>query len=405
MITIRQLMWVSLALCASSRTSANAQSLTITGRVVDSNEQPIVRAIVYLNPSKVAALTRSDGRYEMVVPDSIVHSQTVPLVVFKGGREMKTVMVVLEGHSIVHDFTLPLDTLRKKKYGTALSPDLLMHSPGYALTISGRTLNREGNAVDGVMVSVDSLNVGGQSDSLGNYSILIRQPRGQRATIQARLMGFAKVTDTLTLVGTAIHRDFAMLEPFYAVSTSAAAVLKWKRGIDLAAGLTDLAIGPHMPGDREIRIWMLGGVVHPYFFRLLNRKGKVTGEIIFANPPNGGNEPEHANPRGGLPLKSCTNSPSDVGTICKARFKKAPSWTALWQSLDSLDVWHIADEGTLGLRASIVLDGEWTVAELWNGESYRAWAYHPGVHDSLPGRARVTEIAKLLYDIDSQSTP
>ncbi len=405
MITIRQLICASLALCASSLSSVDAQSLTITGRVVDSNEQPIIRAIVYLNPSKVAAMTRDDGRYEMLVPDSIVRSQTVPLVAFKGGREMKTVMVVLAGHLIVHDFILPLDTLRRKKYGTALSPDLLMRSPGYALTISGRTVNSEGNAVDGVQVSVDGLNVGGQSDSLGNYSILIRQPRGQSTIIQARLMGFSRVTDTVTLVGSAIHRDFAMLEQLYDWTQTAAEVLEWKRGIDRAAGLTDLANGPHRSGDREIRIWTIGGIASPYFYRLLNRKGKVTGEVVFAYPPDGSNEAEHAKPRGGLPIKSCTNSTLDVGTVCMARFATAPPWTSLWERLDSLDIWHIADEGTLGLRASIVMDGASTVAELWDGHSYRAWSYHPGVHDSLPGRAKVTVITNLLYDINAQMTP
>lgn len=401
MITIRQLKCASLALCASALSSVDAQSLTITGRVVDSNEQPIPQAIVYLNPSKVAALTRDDGRYEMLVPDSIVRSQTVPLVAFKGGREMKTVMVVLAGHSIVHDFILPLDTLRKKKYGTALSPDLLMRSPGYALTISGRVVDDEGRGAPAVSVQIESMLVSTQTDSLGQYSLVVPEPTGKRVKLHLIRMGLLRIEDTVTLSGPTIHRDYAMRRPIYTMT--ATEVLALDGNIDDAAGLTHLATGPHRKGEREIRIRIFGGIAIPYqMYRFVDRSGAPGGEYIrYYRARNRDDEFRPGTAFDSAMRTSCKRMTYGPVFTCRGRFAREPNWRQLWKSLDSLDVWTIPDEGSLGKPRNLVFDGDWITAELWDGHSYETWSYGPGVEDDSSGRTRVTAIETLLREIVS----
>lgn len=392
MITIRQLLCASLALCASSLESVDAQRLWISGLVTDPSGRPLGRVAIYLEGSNIATLTQGNGRYTLAVPESIAALQGRQLVARLIGHEVRSISVVLSGERIVQDFVLPLDTARRSDSSSTMPSD----GPANSLTISGRVVDSSGAGLPGVQLSIRSMGVGTMADSEGKYSFNIPLANGRTVKMIVQRPGLLAREDTVTLIAGSMVRDFQMNEPIY--NSNAAEVLKWKRDFDRSAGLTDLARGPHRDGEQEIRIWILGGMFSPYFYRFVSRNGKVNGEAVLPFGPAGGTHPPDS-------AKTCFRFPNIDGLICRTRFTRPANWGRIWKTLDSLGIWSIPDEGPMHLRMEPVMDGEAIVAELWNGRSYRAWAYASGVHDNGPGRAKVTAISAILQEIDERMNP
>lgn len=273
------------------------------------------------------------------------------------------------------------------------------------LTISGRVVDSTGAAIQGVQVFLVGLGVGTQTDISGDYSFEVVRANGQTAALRTRLMGFGARVDTVTLSGTALRHDVTLRPPIYAVT--AKWVLEFERGMEAAAGLKELETEAHDLGEREIRIRHSGGMIGPYnMYRLVNRSGRITGEHLrYWHTRDGKDSTSGSAVNARAERKSCERVVHGEFYVCRTRFTHAPNWRALWKSLDSLGVWDIVDEGTLGRRKVMHLDGDgWTTAETWDGHSFRSWSYSedPGPVGDV---ARVNFIKALMERIDSLTVP
>lgn len=80
-------------------------------------------------------------------------------------------------------------------------------------TISGRVTNEAQSPVQGVSVSIAALGAGAYSDAQGRYSFTVPSTRasGQSVTLTARRIGFVAKSVSITLSGSSITQDFALV--------------------------------------------------------------------------------------------------------------------------------------------------------------------------------------------------
>lgn len=379
---------------------ARAQELTISGRVVSADGAPLSMAFVNLDSSKIICRVDSTGHYALVVPASVVLGQPETLRAQALGHIHMDVPVTLVGTSIVRDFALAVDTMPEHSRRHLLLSDGRTESSSSDLAITGRVTDSSGAAIRTASVRLDPSGFAATTDDSGRYRILI--PAGmdrQKVEVLVRFIGYAATTDSMRITGRATTHDVVMSKPHYAQKA-----IPLDPRIVRALGLTDLRNGPHRTGEREIWIRIDNGYFSSSLYRLVNRSSKTSGEIISFFPPRGDEDSSSNTARSDRSLHECG---AGTGMIlpCRARFAREPDWTHLWRALDSLDIWHIVDEGSLRKQWSMVLDGSSITAQLWDGHSYKSWAYVSGVEDDGPGRAKVTAISRLLRGIDSLLAP
>jgi hypothetical protein len=395
---------VSLAAIALYCGSALSQHLTITGRVTSTEGTALIQAVVSLDDIRLVAMTGADGRYLLAVPDSVAHGQRALLRVRLIGHSRMSDSVTLSGSRISRNFVMSIDTTHN--HGLSIgAPDRIVAVKD--LTISGRITDSASRGIQAAGVLLDGMGLSAQADVNGYYSLDVPRARvsGRIVKYSVQKFGYSPINDSLTLFGDAIHRDFVMSKPIY--DMTAAQVLAQDKGMEQAAGLTKLENGPHRVGEREVRIRIFGSWVGPYtMYRLINRDGKTTGEHIWYWHVEPGEKQEPDTAAGARDLRRrCRPLTRAASLPCRVRFTRSPDWQRMWKSLDSLDVWSIADQGTLHKRVSLTLDASWIVAELWDGRSYRAWAYGPGMEVNEPGRDNVDMITSLLAEIDALTMP
>jgi hypothetical protein len=148
----------------------------------------------------------------------------------------------------------------------------------------------------------------------------------------------------------------------------------------VAAGLPDLEIGPHIAGDREIRVWIGFGMTSPQsLFRLVEHDHVVTGEYIRywyrRDPISTADSTSFAALMRYWERGRC--GPVRKGPdaeACVARLISQPPWRRIWRTIDSLGVWTLPDESTLK-GGNLTLDGWGIAVETWDGVAYHAWSY------------------------------
>jgi hypothetical protein len=88
------------------RTAANAQGVSITGRVTSEAGAPLASASVLLEGSGIGTITHDDGSYTLTVPASRANGQTTSLVAKLIGYKAAVVPIAPANEPITHDFVL-----------------------------------------------------------------------------------------------------------------------------------------------------------------------------------------------------------------------------------------------------------------------------------------------------------
>lgn len=181
----------------------------------------------------------------------------------------------------------------------------------------------------------------------------------------------------------------------------------WHGRVVRAAGLMPLAETTQPRGDREIRIWIGGGMTAPsWLYRFTSKHGQVSGEIIWywmeAPPPAIQMDSSVRAMLGGACVAFAHRQ--DAST-CRARFARPPSWRTVLDSIDVLGVWTMPDTPPPPSNIATT-DGWGAIVELRDGSAYRTYSYdNPDVHSTVPSVARVAEIARALRSVDSLIVP
>ena len=79
-----------------------------------------------------------------------------------------------------------------------------------ATTVSGRVTNEGGVPVAGAAVSINALNVGAFTNAEGRYTFSVPAGRTGAATLQARRIGYAPMSASITLGGSPVTQDFTL---------------------------------------------------------------------------------------------------------------------------------------------------------------------------------------------------
>jgi len=90
---------------------ANAQEVSITGRVTSEAGAPLASASVVLEGTGIGTITHDDGSYALVVPPSRANGQTKSLVARLIGYKSVVAPLALDSESITHDFVLGANPL------------------------------------------------------------------------------------------------------------------------------------------------------------------------------------------------------------------------------------------------------------------------------------------------------
>ena len=380
---------------------ARAQELTISGRVVSADGWPLSMAFVNLDSLKIICRVDSNGNYVLLVPASVAHGQPEKLVARARGHLLSYAAVSLTAPALVRDFVLEVDTMPEHRRRHPTLSDGRTEKSATDLTITGRIVDSSGAAIRTADVRVEPGGFRAMTDDSGYYKLLVplRMDR-QFAMLTVTSFGFVQKSDSMYIAGTTGRRDFVLSTPIYSAT---AATLD--SSILRAAGLIDLKSGSHRSGEREIRIRTEEGYLQPnLLYRFVNRSGKMTGELIRYVTLREDDTPSAARSGSRSFRRNCRGTSRET-LPCRARFIYEPAWGRSWKTLDSLDIWNIADEGTLHKHKSVVFDGSSITAEMWDGKSYKAWAYTAGVEDDGPGRAKVTVVSNLLKTIASLMVP
>ncbi|HYK82150.1 MAG TPA: SusC/RagA family TonB-linked outer membrane protein [Gemmatimonadales bacterium] len=104
-------MATGLALAVAASASAQ-EPATITGTVKSDAGQPLGQVEVAMPSMALAALTKDDGRYTIVVPGVRATGQAVALVARRLGYKAQTVQITLGPGAQTHDFTLVANPLQ-----------------------------------------------------------------------------------------------------------------------------------------------------------------------------------------------------------------------------------------------------------------------------------------------------
>lgn len=181
----------------------------------------------------------------------------------------------------------------------------------------------------------------------------------------------------------------------------------WHRHVVRAAGLTPLDEARLPRGDREIRIWIDGGMVAPsWLYRFTSSHGRVSGEIIwYWNEQPAPAIQMDSSVRAMLGEACAGFAHRDDASTCRAQFVRRPPWRVIVDSLDALGVWTIPDAPPPPPNI-VTTDGWGAIVELRDGDAYRTYAYdNPGVHSNVPSAAHVAEIVRTVRSLDSLIVP
>jgi len=179
-----------------------------------------------------------------------------------------------------------------------------------------------------------------------------------------------------------------------------------------AAGLEPLRVSPLPAGQREVRVWIGGGLGAPEsLYRFVPGGSAVFGEAILyweAEPPR----PEE---RRGLTfhdwlVRSLSGRCADIQVldqmaVCRARFIRPPEWDQVLAGAEAAGLWTLPDASTLPDDGVVTLDGWALTVELRDGAAYRAYQYaNPQAH-AWPAARQAERIAEHVRGLDSLFRP
>jgi hypothetical protein len=255
------------------------------------------------------------------------------------------------------------------------------------LLLTGHVTSLEGEPLRSAQVFLDGMGVGGLTDDDGKYAFVLpaQRVRGQSAMIIARLIGFKQRSIEVTLTGATIGRDFALevnpmrfpigvpvMSPVPTVENPSKK-LKENRDAARAAGLHDVR-SAHPAGERELRIWTWGTGPSEIYI-LTNRAGVITGERYqYIKWENEQARADHAEDVL-LRSRNCTRVTTGRIFTCQRVITNAANWPSLWDELESAGIWEIPSDEPLDAARNYGGPTSLVAVELWDGTTYRAWAY------------------------------
>jgi hypothetical protein len=164
----------------------------------------------------------------------------------------------------------------------------------------------------------------------------------------------------------------------------------------IALGLPPLRQAAPGTGVREIRVWTGIEIGEPHdLLRLVRRGDHVDGIFAYHWEVEG---PPQVPPPDQLPMDSVLrySFAGECGAVhrvghseaCPIQLKRQPDWRRLWDSLERLGVWQLADQSIQPNDSVVVFDGWSMTVELRDGPFYRSFAYsNPNAHKGAAFRA------------------
>jgi hypothetical protein len=175
-----------------------------------------------------------------------------------------------------------------------------------------------------------------------------------------------------------------------------------------SAGLSRLRTTALARGQREIRIWIGGGLGYPQdLYRFVENHGRVSGELVLYWHAGGlGPDERPGETFHDLMLYSqggrCSGFAvgAAMGT-CRGEFVGSPDWKAVLRRAEAEGLWTLPDESSLPPDGMMVLDGWGITVELRGAARYRAYHYgNPDAH-KWPEAAKAVRIARALDTVST----
>lgn len=175
-----------------------------------------------------------------------------------------------------------------------------------------------------------------------------------------------------------------------------------------AARLTPLRSTPLPAGQREIRVWIGGGIGYPQdLYRIVDKgKGKISGWLIFYWPTDDGTDRAakkgqtfndliryHQSGRCGSFRRN-----AEIG-VCNANFDARPDWGSVLLEAEAAGLWTLPDESLLPQSNIMTLDGWGITVELRDGPRYRAYSYGNPDNKTWPEARLAVKIAEAFRRI------
>ncbi len=181
-----------------------------------------------------------------------------------------------------------------------------------------------------------------------------------------------------------------------------------------AASLAPLRSEVLPRGQREIRIWIGGGIGYPQdFYRIIDRQGHISGSLFYywpSFPPDTSQGERPGETFGDIVAYHLRGRCEkfrrvETTTVCVARFTKPPDWRTILRIAEAAGLWSLPDESTLPRDDIIALDGWGITVELRNDPSYRTYRYdNPDAH-KWPEAKQASEIAAAIQSVNSLVSP
>ncbi len=153
----------------------SASAITITGRVTSDAGAPVVSASVALGRTGIVTLSRGDGSYALVIPESLAKRNADSLFVRSMGFKPAVVPVTLSGSHLTRDFVLPTNALALTQTvitgeGTTRTNEKLGASVSEVTTLPdgehAGIVSRTSAVVSGEPVEITTYRVGGENITL-----------------------------------------------------------------------------------------------------------------------------------------------------------------------------------------------------------------------------------------------
>ena len=169
------------------------------------------------------------------------------------------------------------------------------------------------------------------------------------------------------------------------------------------AGLKPLQGAPLRDGEREARIWVGFGLIHPDAMLRLVRdaNGSIHGDIVVWFEPSEYPQDAAYNRQLTQQLEHACGRHIETRrvTACTARPTSRRSWSALYGWMTAQGLWELPDESKLPQQQFVVSDGVAMLVELRDGPHYRAYEYSNPMFREEPESHGAAKILRAVQDI------
>jgi hypothetical protein len=297
---------------------------------------------------------------------------------------------------------------------SAVSPRIVAAQQPAPGAVRGDVVDTAGHPLQSARVGLPAIGALTRSDARGQFSITHVTPG--RYELVASLIGRLPVGDTVVVrSGETTWVKLVLKEPPIRVETlpprfargtrpdTAPAETETIDHVARVARLPRLRLQPVNPSQRELRIWVGGGLGIPMvLLRVTDDGRRVRGEEIFwlkGTVPDRNTDPRWRAFMDSVPLwlrrdfqcgPVATDTTHYAGAqpgyqdqlvaACRVQFDREPDWRAVLAELERHHVWSLPDASELPhvvqRRAGeevVSLDGVGVTVEGWNGRRYRAY--------------------------------